>query len=415
MAVVLTLLAGVLGCGAPTQESVSRGDAIPADALLADVLTHDEALDRIAWVAMYLSEASPGELDRIRRTFENAALDRGDVEYALFGEWWAGFDPESAFGWAEATLRARHPRVISTIVRAWARQDPQTVAASGLLFEVAPGAPIYRIDLLDALVVGWFESGQPGLADFLGSLEDASDVTQGLRTYARVRTLRDGGTAALEWAWSTPEFESDQRRLLMAGALSVVAGQDPALAAIWLSQVEADGMDVRNFVPRIARNWADHDPTAAMDWLSTLRDTADRNSAVARVAGTWSRVDPPAMTRWIDAHGGESWVDPVRIQSIRRAVNTAGEHVDWNAMLRRTEAIVDSARRSVTILWVVRKWIGVDEPAARAWINEHRELLADDQWKRITAANTDSGSGPASPTRALSPAPGPALGAQLAD
>lgn len=357
--------AGSSGAGGHTSagESSARLD----DASLIEILQHPDMLMRVEKIAAHLQTLSPEDLEETRRLFESASFNRGDLEYTLFGEWWARFDAPAAQRWADLTMKARHPRVIASIVRAWAKQDPESAAASKRFMKVQAGAPIYRADLLDALIVGWFDSGKDGLEGFIQTL-GGEDQTRALRSYARVRSTRDGLRETLEWSRRAEGFTEAEQRLLMAGALEVVAGQDPRLAAEYLEIARKDGVDTRTFIARIAGSWAEFDYKGAMRWLATAEDSPDRNRGVGRVAGEWVKDEPESLDTYLEENKGEKWLDQVRVMIARRAVKLNQYRPDWNKVMRDIDGIVQDDRRWSTRAWVLQRWFVVDEGAANAYL-----------------------------------------------
>lgn len=337
------------------------------DATLLGILQHPDMLMRVEKIAAHLQTLEPAELAETRRVFESASFDRGDLEYTLFGEWWARFDAPAAQRWADITMKARHPRVIASIVRAWAKQDPEAAVASGRFSKVQAGAPIYRADLLDALVVGWFDSGKSGVEGFLQSL-GGEDQARGLRTYARVRSIREGLQETLEWARRADGFTEPEQRLLTAGVLEVVAGQDPKLAAEYLEIAKADGVDTRTFVARVAGGWAEFDHQGALEWLETVEDGPDRNRGIARVAGVWVKEDQASLEAYLTENEGKGWLDQVRVLVARRTVNLSKFRPDWNAVMQGISGIVEDKKRWSTRAWVLQRWFAVDEAAAGAYL-----------------------------------------------
>lgn len=382
-AIVLTLALGLAlalalaGCGqgdmggqSPSQnEAGARLD----DATLLEILQHPDMLMRIEKIAAHLQTIGPEELEQTRTLFESATFDRGDLEYTLFGEWWARFDAPAAQWWAEINMKARHPRVIASIVRAWAKQDPEAAVASGRFMKVQSGAPIYRGELLNAVIVGWFDSGKPGLEDFLHSLV-GEDLPMGVDTYARVRVIRDGDRETLEWARIAEGFTEKEQRLMTAAALTVVAGQNPKLAAEYLEIANKDGVDTRTFIQRIASAWADFDHEGAIRWLATLEPGNDRNNGLRRVAGTWARKEPVTLEAYLAETKGQEWLDPVRSLAVKREINISKFRPDWDQIMARVDDVVGEQSRWVLRTWALQRWFAMDEPAANAYLLGDAEL-----------------------------------------
>lgn len=346
---------------------------------LASILREKEPLIRIEHVAQYLQQADQDQLVDIRSDFEQASLDRGDLEYALFIEWWARFQPRRAYKYTvSGALRGEHRRLQAMAARAWTRADPEGAIAEDLFVNPHSADGSHSTELLDALIVGWFESGKPGLEDWLRNLTTVSDTTRGLRTYARQRVFRDGKRETLEWIEKDVSFTVPLRRLLLAGALTVIAHEDPALAIEWLPQAREAGVDTSTFAMRIAGAWSHHDPRAAMEWAQTLTDEKENNQALRRVSDEWYRTDHSGFIEWLSTQGDDSNVDLARSFTVRQDVYDAPLDVDWSAFLERAGQIVNPDKRRSDRLWLLQLWTYLSPMEATSWVESHRDEFSAD-------------------------------------
>ncbi len=372
------------------------GEPLAPDASLEQALAHRDPLERARRVSEILAATPPDALDRIRATFEAAPLAWGDIEYTLFASWWARFDPSSALAYCDEELRLDHPRVVAEVLRMWGRTDPRAALDSGWLASRSLQDKGFHAEYLDSLIVGWFESGDPGLEGFIEGLDSSSRVTA-LGAYMRMKILRDGRRESLEWTLTAP-FPPDQQRLLLATGLKTVASQEPELAVEWLEIAQQKGVDVRTFVARIARGWAHRDPRAAMDWLFTqqVADPVERLRATGDVARIWLREHESDMDNWLDKDSTNPWVDVVRIQAISHHVRSRNFRVDWNRLLESVARIANAEQRQKQYLWALQRWKRVEPDAANLWLAEHADLLGEqiqfvdqlptDEQKRIAEA-----------------------------
>jgi hypothetical protein len=166
---------------------------------LQAALVLPDLLDRVAAVARILEPLGPGALDEVQKGYESVNLDLGDVELVLLADWWAGFDPSAAFGWARDSKIGWHPAVLTAMVRTWARRDPEAAARS-------IRATLQDDRLMTAamvgLVHGWDESGRGGLETYLSGLPAGS--LRAVDVLARIRIAREGPELAFEWAQELP-------------------------------------------------------------------------------------------------------------------------------------------------------------------------------------------------------------------
>jgi len=324
-----------------------------------------------------LQETPSGSLEDVLAGFESATLDHGDIELALLGGWWARFDPEAAFKFAHRRWRMDHPRVVSGIVRAWARQDPQGAYTFGFGRETLGGSPIFRNELVDAVIVGWTESGKPGVLAFAAAMEDINDRQRALRSVARIYLAREGPEATLEWASQVPGISESVRRNLVQSAVSVSARQDPRLAAQWLDRFDLEGFEEAGLHGRIAVGWVQIEPEAALAWTASLEPGWDRDDAVRRAATQWWDDAPAAAAEWTRSQTPAPWLDSALGVYVRRSVISNGYRLDWSALLNdSTLAISDEDTRWGMVAWVLQRWLIVDEPGAQSWLQDNPGLPA---------------------------------------
>ncbi len=278
--------------------------------------------------------------------------------------------------YCESNLRTDNANVGLAVVRAWAQADPLGAVDSRLLYDSMSMVSNFRIELLDALVVGWFESGNPGLEDWIEGLTISSDIPNALKTYARLRVIRDGDEQTLEWTRQAT-FSPAKQRLLLAGALSVVSRQNPELAAGWLKVAEEDGVDTRTFMARIARGWARRQPSQAIEFVSSFPEGPERNRALIVVGRQWLKRDEEAVERWLEGRVGEPWTDPLRTQAVRFHVNHSDYQLDWPRLMERSEQILKPDMSLGNLAWLMQRWLVADPSGAEAWLASHPDRLPE--------------------------------------
>lgn len=364
--------------GVPNAQAERSPTALAPDATLEQALAHGDQLERVERVAQILAAATPRDLVAIQGAIEAAPLPWGDIEYALFAGWWARFDPAAAMSYCYEEVQMRHPRAMGEVLRVWAATDPQAVIASGWLASLSLDVAGLNPEFVDPAVVGWFESGKPGLGEWIDTLDSAAK-TAGLFAFMRMKTLHDGREPALEWALTAP-YSPDMQRLLLAQGLNIVARQEPELATKWIDIAAEKGVDVRTFAARIARGWANHDPAAAMDWIVARADVdpGERWRAVQDVARIWLSQDEAALESWLgNQKKEEAWADLVRGQAIVHHVLENRYQVDWPAQIARASRFVNEEQRQKQLLWIAQRWSVVEPEAASAWLKENGALLGD--------------------------------------
>ena len=290
--------------------------------------------------------------------------------------------------YADNALRTDHGGVILQVVRAWAHNDPIGAIESTLLASRETQTPGIREELTDVFVIAWFESGLPGLEDWMVQQQDPRAIANSLKAYGRMKIFELGPEAALEWSRTAP-FEDADRRLIMAGMLNIIAHQYPEMAVNWIRIAEEDGVDTRTFASRVARSWAHHEPQKAAEWvLAEVHSEYDRGQALNQVTRRWLRRDEPGFAKWLEGHVGEKWSDFMRNQDVRWYVRKNFYQVDWTEAMNRALAISQENFRNGMGAWVLQRWFVADNAGAEAWLVENPDTLPADfveRSRKITA------------------------------
>ena len=374
------------------QAGSAFGDALSTNATLKDILRHPDILQRSERVAQFFQRANSDQLEDIRAEFMIAPLDQGDIEYALFASWWARFDPVGAYLFADSEVRMEQPRVITAVMRTWAQMDPAGLMSNDLFTDAASKMPSFRGAIADSVVSGWFASGKPGLADFVLTQSDPETQQMALKAWMRMKILRDGDRAALEWTQSLP-YHADTKRHLLASGLAIVAHQNPQLCVEWLEIASDSGIDIGTFVPRIVSAWGHHDPQAALVWVLDFPESAGRFRAIQRVATKWLRQDPQGMLAWINTQDDafdQKTIGLLRYRALSQTVERNQYRVDWLDLLAESGKISIKNRRNITIMWILQRFYVADQSAAEAWIEANPFGMNDEALSRAHLLDSES-------------------------
>jgi hypothetical protein len=399
-ALVSTLVASLLGLAIgfgiavrfpPPDTGVSSSKA---GARVRKILTDDDPLRRAAELARLLQRAEPEALPAIREAYEEAPLDGGDLELVLLGSWWAGFDPQAAVAWTSTEWRANYASVLMAVFRTWARREPRKALARAreLRFRVQ------REMSVQAAYVGWDESGQPGLLEFIRALPEPAERQAATEVLARRRVVTLGPEGALRWAEALPEGNDGFRVIASARVASAASELDPAVAAAWAEPLITAGNErPSGLARRVATRWVWRDPEAAMAWLATLPPGKDRNDGVTEAFRDWMSRERAAAVGWIEARSMEPWLEPAFGLYARLISRERPQEA-----LEVVGRISDEELRNRTTTLVARLWLANDPEAAEAWLTQAD--IPDDVRKRAymrprrpQGQRTPGPAGPAAP------------------
>ena len=370
---VVALIAAIVLLSCTAQEPKARsGEEIQRE--IQRILAVDDDLDRVHALSGLLRELPPTAAPEVVAGFDSSFLDRGDIELVLLAHWWTPHDPEAVQAWATSNWRAEHPRVEYAVMRATARKSPKTAVA---LYYGKHRDPRTYGAVLEALVVGWYESGAEGLLTFIDQLPSTEVRQQAVGTLARVRVLDIGAEAATAWADELVRTlaSTDLSALILYRVANSAAEHDPDVAASWAKQ-RIEGGESTRLLPRVAGRWSKREPVAALLWLSEFEESNDQQFAVRKSFTNFRMTDPLGADAWL-ADQGEAvngWLAPAleyKIQTVTDRAYAAPERrpgIDWEGTLGEAIGINDEGRRWGTVSHVARLWLLEDRPAAESWM-----------------------------------------------
>lgn len=109
-------------------------------------------------------------------------------------------------------------------------------------------------------------------------------------------------------------------------------------------------------------NWAMTDVDAAVKAATGIRDTRERNQAVESVMAEWAQKEPTAALDWVLAHGSEPGTSDI----VQQAFTMVGvERPDLAAAY--IAKLDDGSSRDGIISQVAMRWAGEDRVAAQKW------------------------------------------------
>jgi hypothetical protein len=248
-------------------------------------------------------------------------------------------------------------------VEVWGSLDPQ--AAMQQVFAMGqfrgPSTSFAEI----ALVRGWFNGGQPGIAGYIKALEMGEYRQRALATFARLKTRRDGPDALIAWVEGLPDDDKKFKLAAYRQVGSEMAKLEPIAAATWCSKV-CSGPYGAGVATLIAQRWARKDGLAAMAWLADSPPGRNRDLAVKGAFRGWWRADSASFQAWI-APMKESGVVPylqplLELYAGALVVTEPLPAIGWASLIE------DDELREMVLMSVAFKWRRHDQAAADAWI-----------------------------------------------
>jgi hypothetical protein len=353
---------GFQGLRAGSASPASDSPGVPvADAVdqMREIFKRSEALQRVSGLASLLPHVDPKDAPVVAEVFETSPFDSGDPELVLFGIWWAEHEPGAAYAWTTTDWRARHANVIAAVVRSWAHRDPKVALAA------ARGLPFanQRDLATDAAIIGWDESGQPGLLEAMQQFNNI-EFQQSCEALARRRVIALGAEGALRWLDSLPAGTIHDVLSMRVASAAAADKRGATVVADWARPKVTEGSERPSGFPRrIGMRWVQHDPDQAMAWLASLPAGADRDDGVSDAFRAWLRRDAVAAHGWIEKTGVQAWNEP--------AIAVYARAISWERPKEAIELarrITNESSRESTTVAIGQVWFGKEPEAARAWL-----------------------------------------------
>jgi hypothetical protein len=346
--------------GAPLGCTSGDSSAPPLDTSLETVLAIRDDFERSDRLIEILNSATENDEATLSSRVRDRYRPVDPVDHLLLVKAWAGLAPAAATKWARAAAPENiHGAAVEAAVGAWAKRDPAAAAA-----ELPVGEP----NVARPLVTGWFDSGKPGLVDFVlsrGALEEGQTL---IAAYLRELIAREGPDAATDWAASV-QGEDGLVLAVRRHTGKELATRHPD-AAIAFCDRYCDGP--RGTVIRILvarRLGQTGEGRKAVQWLnqSETGDPKEKGQAVRAAYLGWLSDERDEALAWAETalpeHGTEAWFQHV----IGLVVSTTSWNDPERALLW-ADRIEDPDRKKLALITIARRWRDHDPVAAEAWL-----------------------------------------------
>ncbi|MGA2787068.1 MAG: hypothetical protein ABSF60_06030 [Verrucomicrobiota bacterium] len=307
------------------RELMSQPGTVARNAALTEMLRKLAATDPKR--AMALAQAE-GNL-KLRADLRQAALSG-----------WASTAPGDASDWALAL----------------GTPSERSTAMSTVFASAAAANPDEAVRVAKQLM----EQGVDGVEGYGSSLIDALCAAGNFATAAQFAAGGDAG----------------ERRGWLGEMYSQWAGLQPEQAAV--AAMAINDPDIQNAALHgVIGGWAEADPAALTQFLSTTPPGSDRGQMMGQALWNWVKIDPAAAADWINNSDMGADLDQGILAVASRDLSednyTPSTAVSW------AESINDAALRSEALRNVLRNWLFIDRAAATSYFNTTTDLLPADR------------------------------------
>jgi hypothetical protein len=361
--------------------SPAERDSFPERAAGVSVQEHwatlveiDDQLERTAAMAQFVTTLGSEDSDALR---ELVRLRRGlrglrSVEFLILMNAWSRVDPESAMALAMSL-----PSPVGVAARAdgfleWASKDPMAAVAV---------ADENDREIRRSIVRGWYESGLPGLSDFVFSKGTTQVGQHFITIYAQELSHDKGAEVVAEWIDSVRASGDDLEPSLIVHVhrkgMVAMAGAD-AEAAIAYCDIHCDEPYADSARSRLADRlgWLGLGERA-IAWIEASEDAnpAERTLAGRAAYILWFKADRNAALAWAD-EAREEYAEEMWFQEIGRFVLSMRTRFDPESALEWITMLPPGRDQEEAMITIGRLWRERDEDAAEVWLES--SPLGDD-------------------------------------
>jgi hypothetical protein len=152
----------------------------------------------------------------------------------------------------------------------------------------------------------------------------------------------------------------------VAGAMIV----DEFLQAEELAQSFGEAAVQKQFLKRIARNWARDDVEAAANWANSLPPGSSEAGWSGLIDG-WAEDDPEALLAWAEEHGLANASESATGRLARRLALT-----DPRAAVELSNTLPPSGARTHALGYALNQWAGQETQSVIAWADEQTDQVS---------------------------------------
>jgi hypothetical protein len=326
---------------------------------LVSILATPDRLQREKRLLALFESLPPEELERVWASFGQLRPNLDASAILALMDWWAGFDPESAFetsgSFGDLGTLAR-----ATVVRRWAQRDP-TSARDALAAHKGRRSP----QLLLALVRGWGESGQPGAWRYVEQMPMGALRQQAIGTLVDQLLLREGPDAVTAFVERLPDLGRDRFKLqAFRQAAAALAMRHPERATAWVER-HYEGPFGDGLLFKAALSWVLLDGESAVAWLADLPADDAQQYAMRAAYGFWLQQDRARAHTWLQESGEMSRVlEPAWVLLV---FDIGSDDPRAGLDLLSTIVMGDALRESTTI-GLVSAWMQRNPGDAQSWL-----------------------------------------------
>jgi hypothetical protein len=382
----LVLLSLTSGCSEPTQttesSSASSTTSVTDDDLasrIIELFDDDDRLERTSELVSILRNVKPGQGAALEAALDGLDTTNRELDQVLIVAAWSNIDPVAASRWVLRNARQELVRfgMLNECIYKWALQDPEgLIRDPDILLYSQKG---WDATSIRALVRGWYQSGKPGLEDFVYGLPaTGEDRQRAVSELIATKLDHEGVEPVIEWATNSMRGEFPFRQYIYSRLAGDIAKIDPQRAIEWCNEV-CDTKLGQEIPLWIATTWVVDGGAEAMDWIIARDSSVVANRIGARAAyRRFLLNDQAGALAWMENSPEEARTDYETMQGpLFMYVNEKSGLGFHQQAIEWTKYIDGESERDELLMRIARRWLRQDPDAAEVWLAD--APLSEDQ------------------------------------
>lgn len=326
-----------------------------------EALSSSNNLESISKLALLLAQASSEDMPGIAELISSQRNGyEGMQQMSMLYYAWGRVDAPSAVAYAEAQGGRQSGMATSVALSSWASLDPASARA---WVESSENPGNYRRGLL----IGWSEQNPLQALQYLSEQNDEGLMNRWTAPHMARNLIKERGVMALDDLAAMPE--SRNRRELLEQLADELGETNPVAAASHLSSI-TDPEILKTAVPELAKEWAQDDPKAAIEFVTKYEGNPELYSrAMAEAIEEWAERDPYEAGQYLNELPASPELDRSVAEYSREAAR-----VDPEGAMSFAVSVNDEKLRAETIGRVARDWKRSSPDDYATWAEANPEI-----------------------------------------
>lgn len=231
-----------------------------------------------------------------------------------------------------------------------------------------------------SIFAGWISSSPEAAIAYYNSLDEETRQNSALKWGAITGLSDTDPNLAVQFAIDQQAAGDRQaNRLIDNITRKVLRSGETSEAAEWATNLPPGEMQ-EAALNRVAREYADENPTEAYQWASTLPTGTSQNSAMTRSFYEWAREDPQTAAATLSSMTDSAAKDSATYGYANRVARE-----DPQTAIEWASTITNEETRTRALIETGRSFYRSDPNAAKEWLDNSN--FTEDQKQTITRGN----------------------------